>query len=144
MVNKNHTGLRIEVAENFSKKLIGWMNRKPVVDEGLMLFSCNSIHTFFMRFNIDVVFLNARNQVVKILPCFTPWKVIPPVLRAINVLELPAGKAQEHSIAVGDTLTLTPLTKQAHASLSPHEEAEMRSAFSGTGYAQGPSAPSAD
>ncbi len=77
-------------------------------DEGLLIEPCSSIHTIFMRFAIDVVFLDKERRVVKVA-------TVPPFRAALGrggqaVLELPAGTAERNGLKVGDALSLTPLT----------------------------------
>ena len=72
--------------------------------EGLWLTPCSSIHTFFMRYPIDAVFLDRQSRV---LYCVTlpPWRVSRLVRRAAGVLELRAGEAARTGIKTGDHLT---------------------------------------
>ena len=55
----------IFVADTFLKRLMGYMFRKEPHHEALMIKPCNSIHTFFMKFNIDVIFVNKNMEVIK-------------------------------------------------------------------------------
>jgi uncharacterized protein len=64
------------------------------------------IHTFFMRFPIDLVFLNRAGRIVRIQPNVRPWRLTVPVLGACNVLELEAGAAQASRSMVGDQVRL--------------------------------------
>ncbi|MGN8833098.1 DUF192 domain-containing protein [Selenomonas montiformis] len=64
----------VKVADSFFSRLLGLMGKKEMKDnQALLITKCNSIHTFFMRFNMDAVFLD-KNMVVKksvksIKPC---------------------------------------------------------------------------
>ncbi|MGB2994024.1 MAG: DUF192 domain-containing protein [Paenisporosarcina sp.] len=80
--------------------------KKPIVDEGLLITRCNSIHMFFMKFPIDAVFLDQSNTVVKVVSHVKPWSVISPVRSAHSTLELPSGTISKRSIGVGDTIIL--------------------------------------
>ena len=59
---------------------------------------------FFMRFPIDVVFLDQSNNVVKVVPNIKPWRMVPPVSGAQSALELPTGTIDGNKdIREGDT-----------------------------------------
>ena len=86
-------GSRIKVATNFFSRLRGLMFVKSLTaDDGLLIRSCNSIHTCFMRFNIDVLFLNNDLEIVKIRRDMRPWRMTLIYWSATQVLELPAGR----------------------------------------------------
>ncbi len=82
----------IQVADNPVTRIIGLMFRKTPATDGLLLDPCNSIHTFFMRYPLDVVFLNHSNEVVKIIRELKPWRMTWIYWKAKKTLELPAGK----------------------------------------------------
>ena len=73
--------------------------------EGLLLRPASSIHTFFMRFPIDAVFLDRALVVVGIAGGVEPWRTTSR-RGAKAVLELPAGESFRRGLAVGDQLTL--------------------------------------
>ena len=77
-------------------------HKKPITKEGLLLKPCNSVHMCFMRFPIDVVFLDSSNKVVKVVSDLKPWRIVPPVSGAHAALELPAGTVKAREICVGD------------------------------------------
>ena len=83
---------QLKRADRFTSRLKGLMFKKiPLQNEGLWLIPCNSIHMFFMKFPIDVVFLDREQKVIKIVQHLKPWKLIPPVKEAYSVIELPSG-----------------------------------------------------
>jgi uncharacterized protein len=99
--------LRIVHANSFSQRFKGLLFYKsPIVEEGLLITRCNSIHMFFMKFPIDAVFLNQSNTVVKIVSNVKPWSFISPVHLAHSTLELPSGTIIKRNICVGDTINL--------------------------------------
>jgi uncharacterized membrane protein (UPF0127 family) len=63
---------------------------------------CNGIHMFFMRFPIDAVFLDRRLRVVRVVHRLRPWRIVPLVVGARSVVELPAGTARAVGLAVGE------------------------------------------
>ena len=96
-------------AETFLQRLFGLMLKPDLRHgEGLLLEPCNGIHTCFMRFPIDAVFLNGNWQVVSIRRALKPWRFVPFVAGAQLVLELPAGETLPSSVEPGDFLTPRP------------------------------------
>ncbi len=69
------------------------------------------IHTFFMRFPLDLVFLSRSGRIVRILSNVKPWRVTAPVFGASCVLELEAGAAQRTSSRRGDEVRLEEIEK---------------------------------
>ncbi|MBA3384088.1 MAG: DUF192 domain-containing protein [Actinobacteria bacterium] len=81
--------------------------------EGILLRPAGSIHTFFMRFPIDVVFLNEEDVVVKVVHRLAPWRAAGEK-GAQSVLELAAGEAESREIEVGSTLRFDPAASRTH------------------------------
>lgn len=79
------------VADTFLKRLMGYMFQKIPKYEAIMITPCNSIHTFFMRFNIDVIFIDQNMNIVSIIKDVKPFKVIMPVKGAKAVIEAKTG-----------------------------------------------------
>ncbi|WP_421381617.1 DUF192 domain-containing protein [Bacillus salacetis] len=97
----------ISTADTFFSRLKGLMFRKdPLVEEGLLITPCNSIHMCFMKFSIDVVFLDNNNRIVKLVSSIQPWKFISPVKDSHSVLELPAGSIAALQLAEGEIIRL--------------------------------------
>ena len=81
----------VELADSFFSRAKGLLGRSSLPPQsGLLIRPCNSIHTFFMQFAIDVLFLDGQGQVLKIQRNLVPWRLVWPVWRAVQVLELPA------------------------------------------------------
>lgn len=96
-----------EVTKSAWQRLRGLLGRKELAQgHGLLLNSTNSIHTFFMAFPIDAVFLDKHLSVVKVMEHVGPNRVSPIVLAARSVLELPAGTAGRNGVQAGDRLAL--------------------------------------
>jgi len=72
---------------------------------GMLIDSAPSVHMFFMRFPIDVVFLDRDRTVVSVRHRLAPWRVAG-ARHAVAALELPAGTAAEAGIQEGDVLVL--------------------------------------
>jgi uncharacterized protein len=73
--------------------------------EGLLLQPAGSVHTFFMRFPIDVVFLDADRRVLRVAPNVRPWRTAA-AKKARAVLELAAGEAARVGVEPGAVLRL--------------------------------------
>ncbi len=94
----------VKLADSFYDRLMGVMFIKEMKGmDALLLSPSNSIHNFFVRFAIDVVFIDKKNRVVKIIREFKPWRMTRIYFTAVKVLELPAGKLID-DIDVGDEL----------------------------------------
>ena len=84
--------------------LLGKRELKP--GEALIIKPCNSIHTFFMRFPIDVLFLNKDNRVIDVILSLKPFRLTAIYFNAAFVVELPVGTIQSTSTHKGDTLLI--------------------------------------
>jgi uncharacterized membrane protein (UPF0127 family) len=88
-------------AESMHSRMVGLLSHDALAeDESLMIDPCKQVHTFFMRFPIDVVFLSESNQVLKIRS-LAPWRLSPLVWKAARVLELPAGRCSRAGLTEG-------------------------------------------
>lgn len=100
-------GDRVAVARTPRARLRGLLGRATLgPGEGLLLHPCNGVHTWGMRFSIDVLFLDAEGRVIRVEPSLPPGRMIPWVRRAREVLELPAGAAQAAGVAAGARLRI--------------------------------------
>jgi uncharacterized protein len=94
------------VADSPLRRLRGLLGRDGLErGEGLLLRPASAVHTWFMRFPIDAVFLNRDLVVLGIADGLEPWRAAGR-RGAKAVLELPAGAAAAHGLEVGDELTL--------------------------------------
>jgi uncharacterized membrane protein (UPF0127 family) len=73
---------------------------------GLWIAPCHGIHTFAMRFPIDVVYLDRERRVVYLRTGLQPWRVAPVQLRATSVLELPENTLSATGTCVGDQIEI--------------------------------------
>lgn len=82
------------VAAGFTDRLLGLMGERELArGSGLWLEPCHSIHTFFMRFEIDAVYLGRGGEVLAVRRNVRPWRVDWPVFRAHSVLEIAGGSS---------------------------------------------------
>ncbi|MGE5398733.1 MAG: DUF192 domain-containing protein [Chitinophagales bacterium] len=100
------TGFEINEARTFWKRFLGLMGQPPKPDQALLIKPCSSVHTFFMRFPIDIIFLDSGNQVLKVIDGLKPWRMTSWVRNSEVVVELPAGAALEIGIQPGDIIRL--------------------------------------
>ncbi|HET8547137.1 MAG TPA: DUF192 domain-containing protein [Bryobacteraceae bacterium] len=96
----------IDVADTSSKRRTGLLKHTGLKrGEGLWIVPCEAVHTFGMKFPIDVVFLNRKRAVLKTRPNMGR-RGISMCLRAHSVIELPAGTIEATGLRVGDQLEL--------------------------------------
>ncbi len=107
ITKNNIVASKIIIADKFLTRMRGLMGRRELEEnEGLLLAPCNAVHMMFMRFPIDVIFLDKDFVVVKIMDKLKPWRVSPVVRDAYQVIELKAGNAIEKGINIGDKLSV--------------------------------------
>lgn len=98
---------QVEAAFGFFARLRGLMFRRSMPEDcGLLLRPCNQIHSFFMRFSFDAVYISKTGEVLKVEPNIPRGRSCKTVRGAESVLELCGGAAGRLSIAVGDILTV--------------------------------------
>lgn len=103
------------IATTWWARAIGLMGvRAPDNGWGLLLAPAKGgVHTFFMRFPIDVAYLSPDLRVVALHQGIPPWRVwLPRMKDAMLALELPAGRLAETNTQIGDKLTITLLQWQ--------------------------------
>ena len=85
------------------KGLLGKSELAP--GEGVLLYPTSAVHTWFMRFPIDAVFLDRDLRVLRVTSELKPWRAAAG-RRAKAVLELPAGECRRRGIEAGNTLRI--------------------------------------
>lgn len=97
---------RVEVAVTRSSRRKGLLGRSGLDASGaLILAPCLAVHTMFMRFAIDVVFVDSDGCALRMVPNLGPWRIaVEPFAHA--VVELPAGSLSQRRVNVGDRLYL--------------------------------------
>ncbi len=106
MREQNELISKLKVATTFFSRFLGLMGRASLpTDEAILFPRCNSIHTFFMRFPIDVVFLSAEGDVVAAVRSLSPWRMVLPKKRVKHTLELAPGSIDRLHIGVGQKLS---------------------------------------
>jgi uncharacterized membrane protein (UPF0127 family) len=97
---------RLEAAFDSATRKKGLLGRDRLEPgAGLVIAPCSGVHTFFMRFPIDVVFAARDGRVVKVSHAVKPWRLAL-AMAAFCVIELPAGTAAQCETRAGDRLEL--------------------------------------
>lgn len=98
---------RPEAAFDSESRRRGLLGRDGLPADGaLVIAPSNSVHTWFMRFGIDLVFVKQDGTVTKVRSSVGPWR-LSASLSAFAVIELPAGAAARSDLRAGDVLTMT-------------------------------------
>jgi len=98
---------RVEVAATFSRRFLGLMGRAGLPPgTGLLLTPCRGVHTWFMRFPIDLVYLDADWRVLHTVQALAPFRLGPCVRGTRHVLELPAHSLRTAGTVPGNILRL--------------------------------------
>ena len=96
------------VAASIQTRFWGLLGHRSLPDgHGLLLRPSSSIHTAFMRFAIDVVFLDKQGRVVKVVPELKPFRLAGCWRGAHSALELPVGAAAASDVEQGDQLLIS-------------------------------------
>ena len=102
-----------EVADTSAKRRTGLLKHSRLdPGEGLWITPCESVHTFFMKFAIDLVYLDRNKKVRKVRHAVPPWR-LSACLTAHSILELPAGTAKQTCTERGDELAIDPVAPPA-------------------------------
>jgi len=98
---------RVQIASDPLRRMKGLLGRSGLPEgQGLILSPCNSIHTFFMRFAIDVVFLDGQGYVLKVHRDVKPYRVVAGGFGAKMVLEMASGEMAKSGTDLGDRLRI--------------------------------------
>lgn len=80
---------KIIQADGFLKIFLGFMFKRSA-EYALLFKNCRSVHTFFMRFEIDIVFIDKSGNILSIKHNVKPWRVVLPVKHTYSILEIPS------------------------------------------------------
>lgn len=99
---------RVTLADDAASRSTGLLKHASLPpDEGMWIVPCPMIHTFFMKFPIDALFLTRDLTVARVIENLKPWRVSPWVFAAHSVLELKGGVLRG-SVRAGDRLEMKP------------------------------------
>jgi len=105
----------VELAITRAQRRKGLLGRERLdPSQALVIAPCFAIHTAFMRFPIDVVFVDDDGFAVRVVRDLPPWRIaVAP--HAASVVEMPAGQLEAHDVQPGDRLYLADCTNRAHS-----------------------------
>ena len=113
-------GDAVEVADTSEKRRVGLLKHARLdPGSGLWIVPCESVHTFFMKFPIDLVYLDKQRKVRKVRHAVTAWR-LSACLSAHSILELPAGTAAESGTLPGDELSFEKLMPETPMPETPN------------------------
>lgn len=93
------------IATSFVDRGIGLLHHSVLNDNQAMWINpCNNIHTFFMKFAIDCVFVNKNLEIVSMFKNVKPYRMILPQWQAKSVFELSAGFIEKYNLQIGEKL----------------------------------------
>jgi uncharacterized membrane protein (UPF0127 family) len=102
-------GEAVELADTSARRRTGLLKHERLEPgHGLWIVPCESVHTFFMKFAIDLVYVDRKHTVRKVRNAVPPWR-LSACLTAHSILELPAGTAQQTGTQPGDKLVFEKL-----------------------------------
>lgn len=108
--NKRELAAVTEVADSLFSRLKGLLGRDGLeAGSCLWIRPCKGVHTFFMRFAIDVLVLDKERRVVAVIHDMKPNRMSPVYARGATVLELPAHAAA--GVVAGDVIEFVPAAK---------------------------------
>ncbi|MGE5629001.1 MAG: DUF192 domain-containing protein [Solirubrobacterales bacterium] len=95
-------------ADNYYKRLKGLMFTDNLPEnQALHIIPCNEVHTFFMKYNIDVLYIDKNNKIISMDEELKPGKIGRFVKGSNSVIELPPGKIKKECIEVGQVLSFS-------------------------------------
>ena len=98
----------LRTCEGFVARGLGFMGRRrPADGHGLVFRRCGSLHTWFMRFDLDVVFLDREGRVLRTRPGLRPWRFALGGRGAVTAVEAPVGTLAMEEIEIGDVLEIS-------------------------------------
>ncbi len=106
-------GASVDVADSSAKRRVGLLKHEKLEPgQGLWIVPCESVHTFFMKFPIDLVYVDRRLKVRKVRNAVPAWRMSL-CLSAHSVVELPAGVVEQSGTKVGDDLVFDRIEEPA-------------------------------
>ncbi len=94
-----------KTADTFITRMVGLLKHEKLDrGEGLLITHCNSLHMFFMKFAIDVIFIDKSNQVVGVVENIKPSRLSKVYWKAASAIEVPIGVIGDSKTSVGDTI----------------------------------------
>jgi len=115
LTRQNLLAANVELANTSEKRRTGLLGRAALAPgEALWINPCESVHTFWMQFAIDVVYLDRQHRIRKISYNLRPWR-LSACFSAHSVLELAAGSLRESGAKPGDIIEFCPISDFSEA-----------------------------
>jgi uncharacterized membrane protein (UPF0127 family) len=99
--------LRIKIikAETFFERFLGFMFKKKE-QYAIFFNNCKAVHTFFMFFDLDIVYLDKENNILKIIKSLKPFRIALPVQNSVSILEIPSNINCCEELSIGKNLLI--------------------------------------
>ena len=95
------------IADTVVSRLVGLLNRPSIAQrEALVITQCRSIHMLFMRFAIDVIFVDGHDRIVGLVRNIKPFCISPYFWQARSAIELPLGVIDQSQSEIGDKVVI--------------------------------------
>jgi uncharacterized membrane protein (UPF0127 family) len=108
LTRKTQIADRAEVAGSGVKRSKGLLGRKGLdPGEGMWIVPCEAVHTFFMQFALDLIYLDKKNRIRKVRSNVRPWR-LSACLSAHSIIELPVGAIRDSQSQPGDIVKFEP------------------------------------
>jgi uncharacterized membrane protein (UPF0127 family) len=100
---------RLRTADTHWSRLRGLIGTPSLpAGEGLWIRPCRQVHMFWMRYPIDVLFLDETHRVVGVVEALAPGSISPKIAAAASVIELPAGTVSRAGVGTGAQIEIQP------------------------------------
>ena len=107
---QTYLATRLSIADTYWSRFVGLMGAGPEnfpAGHGLWITPSHGVHTFAMRFPIDVAYLDGRKTIVHMAHDLKPWRMAAVSLKTSSVIELPANTLKSSGTAIGDEVEIT-------------------------------------
>jgi len=99
----------LKVANTFLSRFLGLMGKKSLPEGSALLISpCKMVHNCFMRFSIDILFIDSKNKIVGLCPGLRPWRLSPFIKNSKSVIECNKGIISRFDLSIGDLVEIKP------------------------------------
>lgn len=96
---------QLKLTDSFWARAKGLLGRSSLAEnEALWINPCNNIHTFFMKFPIDCIFVDRKMQIQKLVSDIRPFRIVGPFWKSYSVIEAQSGFIKSKQLKVGDHL----------------------------------------
>lgn len=109
LVNQTKTVVLVEcVNEAFNSwtRMKGLLGKKEYPNQALVIHPCQQVHTWFMRFPIDLIFIDPMQKVIAKEQNVKPWSLSKKRRDAVAVIEAEIGVFSDDKVTIGDVLTI--------------------------------------